>query len=214
MAIEDVSLTTLLRTIAAGDGEAASRMLVASPVLATARSAEGATRKVAGDYFLSDVGHHVYAGDTALHIAAAAYQVETVRMLIARGADVRAANRRGAQPLHYAADGRPGSRTWHASAQAETVACLIESGADPNAVDWSGVTPLHRAVRTRCEPAVRALLEAGADAQRLNKSGSTPMQLALSPTGRGGAGEPPAKAQQREIIDLLHRHGGRGPNAR
>jgi ankyrin repeat protein len=169
MAVEDVSLTTLMRTIAAGDGEAASRMLV---------------------------------------------QVETVRMLLARGADVRAANRRGAQPLHYAADGRPGSRTWNAGAQAETVACLIESGADPNAVDRSGVTPLHRAVRTRCGPAVRALLEAGADARRLNKSGSSPMQLALSPTGRGGAVEPPAKAQQREIIDLLQRHGGRGPNTR
>jgi len=109
-----------------------------------------------------------------------------VPRLIATGANVRARNRRGAEPLHYAVDGMPGSRTWNPPAQAATVARLIAAGADPNATDKSGVTPLHRAVRTRCAAAVNALLEGGADPRRKNNSGSTPMLLANQNTGRGG----------------------------
>src|SRR5206468_5184402 len=115
---------------------------------------------------------------------------------------------RGAEPLHYAVDGAPGSRTWDPDAQAATVACLIEAGADPNALDKNGVTPLHRAVRTRCAAAVKVLLEGGADPRRKNKNGSTPMLLATQNTGRGGSGSPEAKAQQQEIVRLLERHGG------
>ena len=144
---------------------------------------------------MDEIGHYVYAGDTALHVAAAAYRQEIVPKLIATGANVRARNRRGAEPLHYAVDGMPGSRTWNPPAQAATVARLIEAGADPNAADKSGVTPLHRAVRTRCAAAVKALLEAGADPRRKNNSGSTPMLLATQNTGRGGSGSPEAKAQ-------------------
>jgi hypothetical protein len=149
----------------------------------------------------------VYAGDTALHAAAAAHRPEIVRQLIAMGGDVRARNRRGAEPLHYAADGVPGSRAWNPPAQAATVACLIQAGADPNTVDGSGVAPLHRAVRTRCAAAVRALLDGGADARRKNKGGSTPLQLATWNTGRGGSGSPESKAQQEEIARLLEQHG-------
>jgi ankyrin repeat protein len=125
--------------------------------------------------------------------------------LLAAGADVGARNRRGATPLHYAADGAPGSGAWNPQGQGEIVACLIAAGADPNAVDHSGVAPLHRAVRTRCARAVRALIEGGADIGLANKSGSTPMDLATVPTGRGGSGGPEAKAQQEEIIRLLDR---------
>ena len=122
--------------------------------------------------------------------------------LIGMGGDVRARNRRGAEPLHYAADGGPGSRAWNPAAQAATVTSLIQAGADPNAVDKSGVTPLHRAVRTRCASAVRALLDGGADGRRKNKNGSTPMRLATRTTGRGGSGSPESKAQQVEIVRL------------
>src|SRR5262249_38081810 len=152
------------------------------------------------------IGHYAYAGDTPLHIAAAAYRPAIVHRLIALGADVRARNRRGAEPLHYAVDGTPGSRTWDPSAQAAIVTCLIEAGADPNATDQGGVTPLHRAVRNRCAAAVRALLEGGADARRKNKSGSTPLQLATWSTGRGGSGSAEARAQQEEIVQLLKQH--------
>jgi len=203
----DSALMVLVQAIASGDAPAAFRLLAASPALARACFAQGATRQVAKAYYLDAIGHYVYAGDTALHVAAAAYRREIVQKLIAMGADVRARDRRGAEPLHAAAVGAPGSATWNPAAQAETVTCLIAAGADPNAIDNSGVTPLHRAVRTRCAAAVRALLAGGADAQRQNKSGSTPMLLATQNTGRGGTGSPEAKAQQKEIVQLLVQHG-------
>jgi ankyrin repeat protein len=142
----------------------------------------------------------VYAGDTALHIAAAAHQVALVRKLIAHGADVRARNRRGAEPLHYAANGGPHLDD---AKQEKTIAALIEAGADPNAVDKSKVGPLHRAVRNRCTAAVRALLEGGADARKKNGSGSTPADLAKWTTGKSGSGSPRAHAAQAEIAKLL-----------
>ncbi len=203
MAEANSALMTLLRAIAASDAATASRMLEASPRLATDRIEAGATRNEPTSYYLSSVGHYVYSGDTALHIAAAAYNSELTRQLIAVDADVHAKNRRGAEPLHYAADGQPGSRSWKPAAQAETIARLIGAGADPNATDKNGVMPLHRAVRCRCAFAVRALLDGGADPHARNGSGSTPMDLATRTAGRGGSGSPAARAQQHEIIQLL-----------
>jgi len=198
---------TLLRTIAAGDSAGARALVAADPDLVRRAAAEGATRQSATPYFLDDVRHHVYAGDTALHIAAAAHAADLARRFLDLGADVRARNRHGAEPLHYAADGAPGLPGWDPDAQAATIACLIAAGADPNVADRRGVTPLHRAVRTRCAAAVRALLEGGADPQRRNCSGSTPMVLARWTTGRSGSGLEEAKAELPEIVRLLELHG-------
>jgi hypothetical protein len=145
--------------VVAGDTATASRLLAASPDLPSACLEEGASRRGPEGYFFDEIKHYLYAGDTALHVAAAAYQHEIARKLITAGANVRARNRRGAEPLHYAVDGGPGSPTWNPSAQAAIVASLIAAGTDPNTVDESGVTPLHRAVRTRCTAAVKVLLE-------------------------------------------------------
>jgi hypothetical protein len=200
---QDSELWTLLRTIAAGNEARASRLVAACPQLAYEAMDTGAERKSATSYFLGEIEHHVYAGDTALHIAAAAYRVTIARMLITAGADVNARNRRGAAPLHYASDGRPGSERWKPDAQAAVIEYLLTSGADPNAVDKGGVAPLHRAVRTRCAAAVQALLAHGADPRRQNGSGSTPLYLANHTTGRGGAGMASAREQQSLIIELL-----------
>jgi ankyrin repeat protein len=185
----------------------ALQQLDADPSLARRALDLGATRAEAEEFFLADIKHYVYAGDTALHVAAASYQLDVARALVSAGADVSARNRRGGQPLHYAADGIPGGRHWNPPAQAALIAYLIEAGADPNSPDSSGVMPLHRAVRTRCAAAVTALLAAGADALRGNKNGSTPMTLATRNTGRGGTGSPAALAQQAEIIRTLERRG-------
>jgi Ankyrin repeats (many copies) len=200
-------LMAFVRAVDAGDAATAARLLDASPTLARASAAIGAERQAAEDYWFDGIKHYLYGGDTALHMAAAAYQFELAQKLIAAGADVRAKNRRGAEPLHYATDGSPSSPTWNPQRQAATVACLLAAGADPNAVDKSGVTPLHRAVRTRCAAAVGALLTGGADVRRTNGSGSTPLRLASLNTGRGGSGSPEAKAQQEEIVRLLRQHG-------
>lgn len=202
----DTALMALARTIAAGDNATALQMLTTQPALARASFAIGTTRQDPNSYSLDGIGHYVYARDTALHVAAAAYATTIVRKLIAGGADVRARNRRGAEPLHLAAMGAPGGSHWNPKAQAATIACLIEAGADPNAVDNSGVAPLHRAVRTRCAAAVEALLEGGANKKLKNKNGSTPLMLATMTTGRGGSGSIEAKAQQQEIVRLLQNY--------
>jgi ankyrin repeat protein len=201
----DSALMELARTIVAGDTFGTFRLLAASPWLARASFDAGVTRQTAKAH-LEAFGRYFYAGDTALHVAAATYRTDIAQELIARGADIRARNRLGAEPLHVAAVGVPGSAHWNPPAQEATIACLIKAGADPNALDNIGVTPLHRAVRTRCAAAVKVLLEGGADARRRNKSGSTPMLLATRNTGRGGSGSPEAKAQQREIVRLLEQY--------
>src|SRR5262249_49968986 len=148
--------------------------------------------------------HWMYAGDTALHLAAAGYRVEIARLLLAAGADPNAAtNHRQSGPLHYAADGYVNGPAWDAKRQVKTIRCLLDAGADVNAQDKNGATPLHRAVRTRCAAAVKCLLEAGADPTQTNKPGSTPFHLAVQDTGRGGSGSDEARAGQRQIIGLF-----------
>jgi hypothetical protein len=200
---DNASLMTLARAIAQRDQAHVSGLLAAVPELALTRFAVGATRHGVEEYFLDEIHHHVYAGDTALHFAAAAYEADLARELVNLGANVAAANRRGAQPLHYAVDGNPGSARWNPASQRETVECLVELGADPNAVDKNGTNPLHRAVRNRCAAAVKALLDLGADPHATNRSGSTAWQLARWTTGRGGSGSADARAQQQDILGLL-----------
>ena len=202
-------LEQLFRAIASGREAEVSHLLKATPSLALGVTPVGASRKTSTPYFLREIGHHVYAGDTALHIAAAGYRAGIARELIAHGADAGARNRRGAEPLHYASDGGPGSQYWNPEGQAAIVEYLIRAGANPNAKNKNGVAPLHRAVRTRCAAAVRALLAHGAEPRRRNASGSTPLHLAVQNTGRGGSGAAEAKAQQAEIIRLLMAHGAR-----
>jgi ankyrin repeat protein len=193
------------RLIAAGNAAEVSRRLAANPALATMSSGVGATRQEAATFFLTEIVHYVYAGDTALHVAAAAFRRPLAERLVACGADCRAKNRRRAEPLHYAAD----ANRWDPAAQADVIAYLVAIGADPNAVDRSGVAPLHRAVRTRSLAAVRALLDGGANPRHRNKNGSTPLHLAVQPTGRGGAGSPQAREQQRGIVKLLLERGAK-----
>jgi hypothetical protein len=194
-----------VRLVVEGDIEDVSRRLAASPALATASAEVGATRKGASTFFFASIAHYMYEGDTALHLAAAAFRRPVAELLITHGADCRARNRRGAEPLHYAAD----ANRWNPAAQAEMIGYLTSIGADPNTMDRSGVAPLHRAVRTRSLPAVRALVDGGADVTQRNKSGSTPLHLAVQPTGRGGSGSQQGREQQAGIIRLLLDRGAR-----
>jgi ankyrin repeat protein len=202
-------LMSLLRAIARGDHKRSSALIEATPDLARKPASVGATRSSSTDYFFPEIGQYLYAGDTALHFAAAGYKTDIAKDLILHGADPGARNRRGAEPLHYASSGNPGSAHWNPAAQAATITFLIRSGSRPDATDKSGVTPLHRAVRTRCAAAVRALLENGASPRLGNGSGSTPLHLAVQNTGRGGSGEAEAREQQEAIIRLLLEHGAR-----
>lgn len=199
----DNGLHDFVRMIVAGETATAARLLDRSPALVHARCVVGATRQRPNPYFFEAIAHYMYAGDTALHMAAAAHRCEIAQALIDKGADCYAKNRRGAQPLHYAADANAGNP----DTQAATIACLIRAGADPNVTDKSGVTPLHRAVRTRCAAAVEALLIGGAAPRSRNRSGSTPLHLAVQNTGASHSGTQRAIEQQRQIIEILLRAG-------
>jgi hypothetical protein len=147
---QEETFLTFVRTIATADCGAFRRMLLGKPALAQFRATVvGATRQTAANFWIEEIDHYLYKGDTALHVAAAAYNEAIALQLMKNGADVRAKNRRGAEPLHYAADGQPASQRWNPIAQAGIIHCLIKNGADPNCTDKSGVAPLHRAIRTR-----------------------------------------------------------------
>lgn len=187
-------LDTLLAAIVDDDRARVKTLLKADAGLAAGRLSKPRL-------YRSGILHWLYAGDTALHLAAAGGRVEIVGLLLAAGADPNAAaNHRHSGPLHYAADGNPGRPGWDAARQVKTIRRLLDAGADVNAADKNGATPLHRAVRTRAADAVACLLEAGADPLRKNKPGSTPFHLAVQDTGRGGSGYAEARDGQRRII--------------
>src|SRR5678816_856746 len=133
-------LLDFVRLVVNGEIREVSRRIAANPSLATASAEVGATRQEASTFFFSEIAHYLYAGDTALHLAAAAFQRPIAELLVAHGAGCRARNRRGAEPLHYAAD----ANHWNPTAQADVIEHLTSIGADPNALDNSGVSPLHR----------------------------------------------------------------------
>src|SRR5437867_4029670 len=195
----------MLRAIVDDDPGAVKRLLQADPGLASYLIR---TPKL----YNSGIFHWIYVGDTLLHLAAAGYRVEIVRLLLAAGADPNAAgNRRRSNSLHYAADGFITGPAWDAKRQVETIHCLLHKGADIHLQDMNGATPLHRAVRTQRAAAVKSLLRAGSDPTIQNKSGSTPFHLAVQNTGRGGTGAPAAVSAQREIIKAFLSFGV-GPN--
>jgi len=195
----------LVQAIVRGETNVVARMLADDPRLALVQASTGGTRQNASEYFFKEISHYLYAGDTALHMAAAAFSRSAAELLVQCGAACRARNRRGAEPLHYAAD----AHRWPPSGQKDVIEYLLAVGADPNALDKSGVSPLHRAVRTRTSEAVRALLAGGAHVGLRNKSGSTPLHLAVQDTGKGGAGSTRARNEQVKIIAILLEAGAR-----
>jgi len=97
-------------------------------------------------------------------------QRDTVKALIAQGADVNAAQGDGMSALHWAAD----------RGDAELAALLVYAGANTSAVTRIGqYTPLHLASRAGHAEVVRALLSAGATVDaKASVTGATPLHLA------------------------------------
>jgi len=188
-------MKTILSAILDNNHARVRKLLKADRGLAVRRIKEG-------KLYQSKIFHWLYAGDTALHLAAAGYREKIASLLLAAGADPNAAaNHRRSGPLHYAADGYIVGPAWDPKRQVKTIRLLLKAGADMHARDKNGATALHRAVRTRCAAAVSSLLNAGADPTQKNLSGSTAFHLAVQNTGRGGSGTEIAIAAQRRIIE-------------
>jgi hypothetical protein len=71
--MEASAFLEFIRLVVAGDTDRVSRRLSAAPVLATTASPAGATRQQATAFFFTAISHYLYAGDTPLHMAAAAF---------------------------------------------------------------------------------------------------------------------------------------------
>ncbi|MCE5240771.1 ankyrin repeat domain-containing protein [bacterium] len=125
------------------------------------------------------VGH---GAQPSLHLAASLWDADTIRRLLAAGADVNARDGRGRTPLHRVVGldtlGR-GSDQAVAAVQA-----LLAAGADPNAKDKEGRTPLAVAGPSTLECFI-PLLEGGADPNvRSSWSSTWPLHMAVRFGGR------------------------------
>lgn len=97
-------------------------------------------------------------GDTPLHVAATEGSVEMVEHLLASGANVNAADKRGQTALHQVAWlSRPGNDLAHQK-MAEV---LIRHGADPTLADQQGRTPVHEAIENGAQWLSNYLLDHG-----------------------------------------------------
>ncbi|GAA5828034.1 hypothetical protein JCM3770_002113, partial [Rhodotorula araucariae] len=115
-------------------------------------------------------------GNTALMAAATTGNLEIVKLLIGAGADVTAANEKGATALHYAAS----------KGHVSVGRMLISKGADINARDRASQLPLHRAATTGSLPFIHLILASKSPTKpekpRLNlsdRAGNTPLHLAV-----------------------------------
>jgi ankyrin repeat protein len=109
-------------------------------------------------------------GFTPLQLAAFFGHPAAVRLLVDRGADVRAvsANPSRLQALHSAAAG----------GHTEIAGLLLAAGADPNARQRGGFTPLMAAAAGGDEPLVDVLIDGGADPTARGDDGKTAADLA------------------------------------
>ncbi len=109
------------------------------------------------------------AGSTLLHHAAGFAPLATVRLLLDKGADVNAKNRRSSTPLHWAIPDEA------------KVRLLLDRGAAINAKQVEGRTPLYQAASVGSGHSIlRLLLERGADPGLTTAIGQTPLMAAAA----------------------------------
>ena len=198
------ALIELIRAIAGGDTVTATQLLAAAPELARTSIEVGASRANPSEFFLDGIGHHVYAGDTALHVAAAAYLVPVCARAGRAGARSMPRIAAAGQPLHYAADGNPESARWNPPAQAEMIT-LPDHGAGPIRTPsdrrrHAAASGRPHAVRRRGPgPASKA----GPTRTSRTRTGRPRSPWPTSPPAGAAPDQRSAKAQQAEIVALL-----------
>ena len=98
-----------------------------------------------------------------------ANDLDRVKFLVSKGADVNKADNQGWTPLQSAARQRHDGM----------VKLLIELGADVNLADSSGTTPLLAAIARDHIPSIKVLLEHGADIEKAGPEGYRPLPFAI-----------------------------------
>jgi ankyrin repeat protein len=101
--------------------------------------------------------------------AAAEGNIEQVKSLLSKGADVNARDERGLTTLHHAAS----------HGHKDIFDLLIAKGADTNSKDKWGYTPLYYAIWNEDKDMVRLLVAKGADVNVLPNDDGTPLEYAV-----------------------------------
>jgi ankyrin repeat protein len=142
--------------------------------------------RAATEYLARAVPHQVYAGDTALHLAAAALREKVVLLLLEAGADINAADVGGATALH---------RAVRARSPAAVRQLLALRARTDGTLNSRRSTPLHLATQStgaggtagRLEEQreiIALLIGAGADVMAADAAGRTPQDWATNPKVR------------------------------
>ncbi|MBS9530973.1 MULTISPECIES: ankyrin repeat domain-containing protein [unclassified Wolbachia] len=116
----------------------------------------------------ADVNARGNNGNTPLHLAALADELQVAEKLIEGGADVNAKNNHDATPLHWAA----------LNQNVNIVEKLIEKGANVNEKNKYDNVPLHYAAGYGSLSVIEKLIEKGADINAKSSNGDTPLHLA------------------------------------
>jgi ankyrin repeat protein len=120
-------------------------------------------------------------GATPLMVAAANADLETMRLLVANGADPLLKTNDSATAAIIAV-GRPSGDAQDPTPQEEAVEAVrlaLSFGVDPNAADAAGETALHTAAYLGYEKVSQLLVEQGANVNQKNKRGETPLRIAM-----------------------------------
>ena len=171
-------------------------------VIAAVRSRERATLEslIAADPAL--VTSKDASGSTPLHHAAGFGTLDTLTLLVDKGADVNAKNRRGSTPLFWAVhdeakvrllvsrgatvkikqvEGRTPVFQASLLGNGNTVLrILLDNGGDPNVATLNGLTPLSAAALRGDVDAMRLLLDKGAAVDAKNGAGATALMAAAT----------------------------------
>jgi uncharacterized protein len=160
--------------------------------------------------FAQDQGDKTMAeGATAFMRAARGGDVETMKLLLAKGADPKLANKDGLTALLVAAGVSWADKVRSTDEQAlAAVKLCVELGLDVNAATDRGETALHGAALRGANNVVTYLVEKGAKLDAKNKQGYTALDVANGKGGLAGTTRDPKPATIALLQELMAKNPG------
>jgi ankyrin repeat protein len=168
-----LGMTALHHAVETGKRELL-KALVARGANLNARLAQQGLPFRRGDY----VSRAGFGSATPFWLAAMYGDVETMRLLVAAGADWRMPSRNGTTPLMVAAGlGQTDSRILSESRLLEAVKYLVSLGGDVNETNNGGQTAVHGAAGISGHAIIGYLASQGANLEAKDKGGRTPIDV-------------------------------------
>ena len=160
--------------------------------------------------FAQDMGDKTMAeGATAFMRAARGADVETMKLLLAKGADPKLANKDGLTALLVAAGVSWADKVKSTDEQAlAAVKLCVDLGLDVNATTDRGETALHGAALRGANIIITYLVEKGAKLDAKNKQGFTALDVASGKGGLAGTTRDPKPATIALLQELMAKNPG------